>query len=120
MTENNVTLLKSLGAGSLFIFHLIWEDILAQKYETKYSSWVFETPDEIGQRESTIDDKWALLSDLSAEKKNVLDDHLAREEFKEKVLLMNKQHISQSNTLQSWITEKEAYLNTRYRPVFIL
>jgi len=67
IAETDVQELKSLGA-----------EILAQKYETSYSSWKFETPPEIHSRETAIDEKWKLLSELSAEKKRVLDDHLAR------------------------------------------
>jgi hypothetical protein len=63
----SVAQLKALGAN-----------ILDQKYETKYSSYVFENPSEIADRESAVDVKWSLLSELSAEKRNVLDDHLAR------------------------------------------
>jgi len=102
VNESNVAQLKKLGA-----------EILALKYETKYSSYVFEKPQEIKDREAAIDAKWKELSELSAEKKRVLDDHLAREEFKEKVRRMNDQHTDKHNTLQSWITEQEAYLNTR-------
>jgi hypothetical protein len=53
-------------------------EILAAKYETQYSSWVFEEPDEIRKRESNIDSKWVELDTLSANKKAVLDDHLLR------------------------------------------
>jgi hypothetical protein len=53
-------------------------EILAQKYQTKYSSWVFETPNEVKSREETVAHGWTLLSELSAEKQRVLDDHLAR------------------------------------------
>jgi hypothetical protein len=56
----SVAHLKSIGA-----------EILAAKYSTQYSSWQFEKPEEIKQRESEIDSKWVLLSELSAEKKKV-------------------------------------------------
>jgi len=36
-----------------------------------------------------------------------------REEFKEKVRLMNTNHTAKHNALQAWIAEKEAYLNYR-------
>ena len=67
LAETSVAQLKKLGV-----------DILAAKYSTKYSSWVFETPEEIHSRETTVDEKWNLLSELSAEKKRILDDDLAR------------------------------------------
>lgn len=46
------------------------------------------------------------LSHSLAEKKLVLADHLSREEFKEKVLLMNQQHIDRYNALVSWSNAK--------------
>jgi len=78
VTESSVVNLKALGAK-----------ILSQKYETMYSSYVFENPDEIKSREAAIDEKWIQLDELSAEKQRVLDDHLAREEFAEKLRRWN-------------------------------
>jgi hypothetical protein len=42
-----------------------------------------------------------------------LDDHLAREEFAEKVRMVNRNHIDRHEKLQAWIAEKEAYLKHR-------
>jgi hypothetical protein len=50
---------------------------------------------------------------LPAEKKRVLDDHLAREEFAEKVRMMNRNHVDKFEKLQIWIAEKVAYLNIK-------
>jgi hypothetical protein len=36
-----------------------------------------------------------------------------RENFKEKVRLMNTNHIAKHTALESWIAEKEAYLQTK-------
>jgi len=60
-------------------------EILAEKYETKYSKYVFENPQEIRTRESDIDTKWQNLTQLSAQKKKVSDDDLARELEKERL-----------------------------------
>jgi hypothetical protein len=62
LAETSVSSLKKLGA-----------EIIAQKYHTKYSSYVFENPPEIHSRESSVDSKWQVLSKLSAQKKAVLD-----------------------------------------------
>ncbi len=67
---------------------------MAEKYSTKYSAWTIENPEEITARHTTIDEKWKVLTKLSDEKRRVLDDHLAREEFKEKVRRMNANHIA--------------------------
>jgi hypothetical protein len=48
-----------------------------------------------------------------AEKKKVLEDDLAREDFREKLELKNKEHINSFTTLKAWIEEKEAYLNKK-------
>jgi len=102
MTQNNVSELKALGA-----------DILAQKYSTSYSSWVFETPEVVKKRESTVDEKWQLLSQLSEEKKKVLEDDVAREDFAAKTRLLNRTHIDKHSSLSSWVQEKENYLKTK-------
>lgn len=55
-------------------------------------------------------------SDLHKEavaKKPVLDDALSREKFKEKVRLMNQEHINNFNKIHTWVGEKETYLKTR-------
>jgi hypothetical protein len=86
MVQNNLAFYKKLG-----------EDILAQKYETQYSKYVFENPDEIKviptiylpvtlpkQRMVNIGKKWVELKKLSADKKKWLEEVLALEMEKEK------------------------------------
>jgi len=84
MTNQNFSQFKKLGA-----------EILAQKYETSFSKYVFENPSEVTQRESEIDARWNLLSTLSAEKKKVLDADLARELEKERLRLLFAQLASE-------------------------
>ncbi len=79
MTETTVKQLKQLGAN-----------ILSQRYNSNYSSWHFENPQEIADREATVDQKWVVLAGLSADKKIILDDDLAREEYAARVRLMNR------------------------------
>jgi hypothetical protein len=50
---------------------------------------------------------------IPAEKKRVLDDHLAREEFAEKVRMVNRNHIDRHDKLQAWLAEKHDYLKAR-------
>lgn len=76
MVQNNLAFYKKLG-----------EDILAQKYETQYSRYVFENPDEIKQRMVNIGKKWVELKKLSADKKKWLEEVLALEMEKEKCRL---------------------------------
>lgn len=74
MTNNNKAKHQELG-----------KEILAQKYETKYSSYVWEKPDEVNARMTFVEDKWKLLAELAAAKKKVLDEDLARELEKERL-----------------------------------
>ena len=46
-------------------------------------------------------------------KRPILEDDLAREQYKEKIRLLNQQHIDAHKSLSNWITEKEAYLKTK-------
>lgn len=85
-------------------------EIVNAKYATKYSSWSIENPGQVATREGEIDTKWKELTSLSGEKRKVLDDHLAREIFKEDVLTMNRNHVDRFSKLESWAAEKEAYL----------
>eukprot|EP00033_Pygsuia_biforma_P001487 GCRY01001677.1.p1 GENE.GCRY01001677.1~~GCRY01001677.1.p1 ORF type:complete len:1484 (+),score=524.59 GCRY01001677.1:146-4597(+) len=100
--ETSCSTLRSLG-----------QSIKDSKYETALSSWAFETPEEVDARHTQVADKWVVLSDLSAKKKAVLEDDLAREIFKNKVRMMNTQHENKFNALMSWIAEKETYLNKK-------
>uniref|UniRef100_A0A6A7G8A1 Paramyosin n=1 Tax=Hirondellea gigas TaxID=1518452 RepID=A0A6A7G8A1_9CRUS len=77
------------------------------------SQWQFETPEEITQRESKVDDLFAELARLHVTKKDVLDDDLAREEFKAHVLLLNDRHVGSFNSISSWCDDKDAYLDTK-------
>jgi spectrin beta len=70
-TESNVPALKKLGG-----------EIRAAKYETQYSKWVYEKPEEVTQLETTVDSLWVEIKDKSAHKQKVLEDDLAREIFK--------------------------------------
>lgn len=100
--QSIVSQLKALG-----------KEILTAYYETKYSKWVYEKPEEITSHENHVDDKWNSMAKQSAEKKKILEDHLARETYKEKVLMANRNHISKHEKLVSWFNEKSKYLQTK-------
>lgn len=103
VTTNNTSVeeLKRLG-----------KEILDRKYETKYSSWVFEHPEEIHNRFQNVDSEWEALRVESEEKKRVLEDHLAREEVRERYRITNQQHVDRYEQLVEWIKQKENYLKT--------
>eukprot|EP01094_Clydonella_sp_ATCC50884_P008373 TRINITY_DN177_c0_g1_i1.p1 TRINITY_DN177_c0_g1~~TRINITY_DN177_c0_g1_i1.p1 ORF type:complete len:1232 (+),score=684.36 TRINITY_DN177_c0_g1_i1:352-3696(+) len=102
MGESSVAQLKALGA-----------ETKASKYETQYSSAACETVGEIDEREAAVDAKWASLTELSVEKRAVLDDDLAREKFKAHLRLLNAAHADKFAKISKWVEEKEAYLNTK-------
>lgn len=91
MTESSVAALKALA-----------EETLPKKYETKYSSYVCENPDEIKARVATVDEKWVELTDLRDVKKKVLEDALALEQEKER-LRMEYTHAASEFT--KWVKE---------------
>lgn len=80
-TSTNVSSLKKTG-----------QDILTAEYKTEYSHYVWDKPEEIKQRESSVDDGWAKLSELSSTKNSWLADELAREEKKEELRLQFAQY----------------------------
>jgi len=99
VTNLNVAALKKLG-----------HEILTDKYQSALSSYVFPTPDEITGREKEVADAWVELDGLYATKLAILNDDLAREEFREKLRLWNEQHIDKFKKLNVFITESTAYL----------
>ena len=62
------------------------------------------------QRETNVDKWFTVLGELSKKKRPVLEDDLAREQFKTKIRLLNQQHLDKYEQLNGWITEKEQYL----------
>lgn len=101
MNDVSVQALKHLG-----------QEINARKYETQYSHWVFEHPEEVNARHASVDSEWIKLKEESEEKKRVLDDHLAREEVRERYRITNQQHLDRYEQLCAWIAQKDKYLHT--------
>ncbi len=67
----------------------------------------------VQEREKALDDKWAAVSAAQSTKQAVLQDDLARETFREKVVLTNQQHTSQHATLKVWLEDKQQYLEKK-------
>lgn len=76
VTSAVVSSLKALGA-----------DILARKYETTHSQYVYESPSDISAHESDVDGELTRLTTLSAAKRSTLDADLKRELEKEELRL---------------------------------
>jgi len=90
--------------GSFHQLKALGGTIVAEKYERSH---------DIQSREAEIQSGFQKLNELSKAKRPVLDDDLAREIFKEKVLLLNQQHVANHAKLEGWIHEKEAYLKKK-------
>lgn len=102
MQDNDVVALQAQG-----------KEILDAKYETKYSSYVFGTPEEVTGRETEVTDAFAYLNKTSAHKLLILEDDLAREEFRFKVKKWNEQHVRQHASLETWIGASKTYVDTK-------
>lgn len=101
--KSNVAALQALG-----------KTIRSAVYQTAISQWTYEQPGEVQQLEDNVTGAfWTELDQLAAAKQTVLDDHLAREQFKEKVRLWVRSHTSKSAAVERWCAEKLAYLNTK-------
>jgi len=66
-------------------FKELGQHILAAEYKTELSEYRYHLPDEITSEEGEIDQFWTKLSGLSAEKRQYLDQCLAREQRKEEL-----------------------------------
>lgn len=97
--DTSVSQIKKLG-----------QEILNSKYDTQYSKWQYEHPEKIQAAHANADAKFNELAELAAEKKRVLDDDLARETFKDKLRMMDRNHTEKFEQLKSWAAEKEVYL----------
>eukprot|EP01090_Pellita_catalonica_P019472 TRINITY_DN6651_c0_g1_i1.p1 TRINITY_DN6651_c0_g1~~TRINITY_DN6651_c0_g1_i1.p1 ORF type:complete len:984 (-),score=317.79 TRINITY_DN6651_c0_g1_i1:120-2789(-) len=73
----------------------------------------YEKSDDIQARETELQSTFADLKKLSAAKRPILDDDLAREVFKQDARLMQRQHKRAHENILAWVAEKENYLNKK-------
>jgi len=104
---------KSMEEAFIKMLRETGKKIKASVYKTEYSSYQFENPEILDQREGEIDSQWENLTKLSTHKRAVLDDDLAREQFKDKLRLKNQQHSDAEDQILKWVKAKEEYLNTK-------
>jgi len=104
---------ESVQATKVVALNKLGQDILDAKYQTQYSSYAYEKPDEIKSRHNTVATSFTQLKQLAEEKKRVLDDDLAREIFKEEVRQLDHTHQDAHDQLNQYIEEKTAYLKTK-------
>eukprot|EP01083_Nonionella_stella_P170034 577848_1 len=99
--SHSVSNFKALGAK-----------ITAAKY-SGISEWVFPNPAEIEQRHSKCDQLFAAVETEIATKHELLKDHLAREEYRHAIELLNENHVKSFETYSSWVDQKRAYAAAR-------
>jgi hypothetical protein len=101
----SVSALKKLGS-----------ELLSAEYKTEWSSWKWESPEEVKTREDELHALFQVLDKLSAKKLLVLDDDLAREEFREKLRLAAQSHLDTFTNIKAWAANMKETLE-RKEPV---
>jgi hypothetical protein len=99
-----------LTTGQLKALKHHGSEILGAEYKGPHSKYIYTAPEEIKDREAAISAKWSELDTLHAGKKAVLEDDLEREKIRERVLLLNEQHLASHQQLKIWIAAKETFL----------
>lgn len=90
------------------------KEVLSARYSSAHSSWSIESPEHLRAREDTVRNAFEQsLVASAAEKKAVLEDHLSREEFAERVRMLNRNHMDRFERLNNWCGEKRTYLQTK-------
>eukprot|EP00911_Craspedida_sp_UC1_P002721 UC1_evm2s1999 len=102
ITRVDVASLKILGAS-----------VLARKYESTLSTYVYEDASSVRAREADVDGKWGELAGMAADKLPFLRDHLARNVYQNKVRNWVRSHADAHAQLSSWVSEKRQYLAAR-------
>jgi len=104
---------KLIYEGNFPVLQQLGGEIRGAKYESKFSVWVLPDLVKVQKREMTIEAGFQELDSLSGTKSKILKDALSREEFREKYIRRNQEHIDKFNILDKWIKEKTAYLKVR-------
>jgi hypothetical protein len=100
--------------GNLARLKELGEEIRQAKYETELSTWQHPQPDEIVSLEAAIDASFnGDLGPAVVHKRVVLDDHLAREQVKEKVQNWVDGHSRKHFEIGAWCENKKEYLSTK-------
>jgi Ca2+-binding EF-hand superfamily protein len=104
---------KSFNASHVDGLKKFGAEIRASKYESQFSNWVFEEPQELIDREADVDTKFDGLVVLHDAKKPILADHLAREQHKDRLRIDAKGHSELHQAILQWVADKTVYLNAR-------
>lgn len=96
-TDSSLASLKRLG-----------RTILERRHASTYSEYVYEKPEDIRTFEETLDGPWKGLVSLHSTRADELADHLAREEYRDKVRLWVSCHSDAQKKLLEWAATQRA------------
>eukprot|EP00045_Choanoeca_perplexa_P013592 m.154704 g.154704 ORF g.154704 m.154704 type:complete len:1268 (-) comp16395_c0_seq1:46-3849(-) len=105
--------IKDMESGNTVRLCTLGQAIRDAKYTSEYSSWTYPKPEEVQALEAKAQGFVTSLTTAAQAKKTVLEDDLAREQFKERVGLMVDNHTSQHSSLKAWAADKQAYLEAK-------
>jgi actinin alpha len=83
----------------------VGDEILSAEYKSALSSWKFDPPTEVTDRQAAVDAKMADLTSLSTAKRAVLDARLANEIEKERLRLLFATQAGEFTTWTSGLAE---------------
>lgn len=98
---------------SLASLNVLDQEIVARKYKTTLSEYSYEKVADIRATDARLQTAWASIHKQAASKLSVLEDDLARHEFKERVELWASCFGDSHTKLSSWVDDKGRYLATR-------
>ncbi len=81
-------------------FKALGAQLLASRYESKHSQWVFPDSADVKEREKQLDDRYTAIDQAYTIKLALLQDHKERELYREGVMLQAQQHVSSHATLK--------------------
>jgi hypothetical protein len=73
---------RKVNDGKNALLKVLGEQIQSAEFEMDDSSFKFKTPQEIQEREAQVDAEFKSLEEKATQKKAVLEDDLAREQFR--------------------------------------
>jgi len=113
----NLTRLRAYETGkqnctnvNLVAFKKLGWETLDVKFDTPWSQWKWETPDEVKTREQEVLKLFEILDKAAAAKRAILEDDLAREEFREKLRLAAGSHGELFNNIKAWVANMKEVL----------
>jgi hypothetical protein len=85
-------------------------DIREAEYKTEHSQWKYPTPEAVTTLETDIEQRQVALTEAADAKQLVLEDHLAREQLRERVELLASNHANLHSQLKAWGGDKMVYV----------